>query len=165
MVISMDGEEAAGQEAAAAAAAADQRAGSGGATAEGALREAGPETCGCWLGQNGARFATGHQKGLVLIWQIPQAVHGEPAACGRKFSTDGRSFYVRLRACLALQRHVWHACCWISRVQTDRGADRGVLLWLGCCFSSGRCAVFDLFGWCTSCQVQSAVLLCCLSAR
>ena len=46
-----------------------------GLNAERALREAGPENCACWLGAaaQGLRFATGHQQGDVLVWQLPPA--------------------------------------------------------------------------------------------
>ena len=47
------------------------------ADAEGALREAGPETCACWVGGSGTRFATGHQNGDVLLWQLPSCVLGK----------------------------------------------------------------------------------------
>ena len=61
--------------------------GGGMPNAEGALREAGPEICGVWLGQGGLRFATGHQQGDVLLWELPRSVRG--ATClGRVMCWD-----------------------------------------------------------------------------
>ena len=68
VVASMDGEAAADQEAASSVSE---------LSAESALREAGPETCACWLGPSGSHFATGHEQGDVLIWQLPGSILGE----------------------------------------------------------------------------------------
>ncbi|KAK9795881.1 hypothetical protein WJX73_006395 [Symbiochloris irregularis] len=44
-----------------------------GLSVERMLREVGPENCACWVGAHALRFATGHQQGDILLWQLPQS--------------------------------------------------------------------------------------------
>lgn len=97
----------------------DSSAGDAGLNTEATLREAGPEVCACWLGPLGARFATGHQQGDVLLWEVPRSVLGAHwLMCSEDLSSQAEQCY---RGCSSSSSSGLLASCLHSRNDYEWG--------------------------------------------